>query len=73
LENLAAAYRGGFIGKEVVFEFKGVRREFVAENYLMSYASPNFYLHPVTAYDLLRARGLAVGKKGFMSQLAIKA
>jgi hypothetical protein len=76
LEKLAAAQQGlaaltpaevdGFIGKEVVFEFKDSRREFVAENYLMSYALPNFYFHAVTTYDLLRARGLVIGKKDFM-------
>ena len=62
----------GWIGKDVVFEFKGTRREFLAENFLMSYALPNFYFHAVTAYDLLRARGLAIGKKDFLGALAVK-
>ena len=61
-----------FVGKDVIFEFKSVRREFVAENYLMSYVLPNFYFHAVTAYDLLRARGLAIGKTDFLGQLAVK-
>jgi uncharacterized protein len=72
LAALTPAEVNGFIGKDVVFEFKGVRREFVAENFLMSYALPNFYFHAVTAYDLLRARGLAIGKKDFMGVLAVK-
>lgn len=72
LSALTPAEVNGFVGKEVIFEFKDVRREFVAESYLMSYVLPNFYFHAVTAYDLLRARGLAIGKKDFLGQLAVK-
>jgi uncharacterized protein len=72
LTALVPAEVNGFIGKDVVFEFKGVRREFVGENFLMSYALPNFYFHAVTAYDLLRVRGLAIGKKDFTGELAVK-
>jgi len=82
LDKLDAAQRGlaaltvdevdAFVGKDVVFEFKGVRREFTAENFLISYAMPNFYFHAVTSYDLLRARGLAIGKKDFMGRLHTK-
>ncbi len=72
LASLTAAEVDALVGKDVLFEFKGVRREFVAEGYLMSYALPNFYFHAVTAYDLLRARGLAIGKKDFLGELAVK-
>lgn len=82
LEKLAAAEQGlaaltpdevnALVGKDVLFEFKGVRREFVAEGYLLSYAMPNFYFHAVTAYDLLRARGLAIGKMDFLGELNVK-
>lgn len=73
LAALTPAEVDAFVGKDVIFEFKTVRREFVAENYLMSYVLPNFYFHAVTAYDLLRARGLAIGKTDFLGQLAVKA
>jgi hypothetical protein len=82
LEKLDAARQGllaltadevnALVGNDVLFEFKGVRREFVAEGYLMSYALPNFYFHAVTAYDLLRARGLSIGKKDFLGELLVK-
>jgi uncharacterized protein len=72
LAALTPAEVNGFIGKDVVFEFKDTRREFVAESYLMSYVLPNFYFHAVTAYDILRARGLAIGKKDFLGELAVK-
>jgi hypothetical protein len=82
LEKLHAAQEGlaaltpaevnGFVGKEVVFAFKDTRRVFTAENFLMSYALPNFYFHAVTAYDLLRAQGLVIGKRDFLGELAAK-
>lgn len=72
LAELTVAEVDGFVGKDVVFEFKGVRREFLAESFLVSYAMPNFYFHAVTAYDLLRARGLPIGKKDFMGRLPTK-
>jgi hypothetical protein len=53
--------------------FKDVRREFTAESFLLSYALPNFYFHAVTAYDLLRARGLTIGKSDYLGELAVKA
>ena len=39
-------------------------------NYLHRWVVPNFYFHFVTAYDILRANGLAIGKRNYMSHLA---
>jgi uncharacterized protein len=44
--------------------FPGVKM--VGEGYLFSYALPNFFFHVVTAYDILRTAGYAVGKSDFM-------
>ncbi|MGA0603865.1 DUF1993 domain-containing protein [Caulobacter sp. KR2-114] len=59
----------GFVGKPVRFEFKEMRRDFTAESFLTGYALPNFYFHAVTAYDLLRARGVHLGKRDFLGAL----
>jgi hypothetical protein len=72
LAALDATEVESFIGKDVLFEFKDVRREFTAESFLLSYALPNFYFHAVTAYDLLRARGLTIGKSDYLGELATK-
>jgi hypothetical protein len=37
--------------------------------YLLSRQIPNFYFHVTTAYDLLRAGGVEVGKSDFLGQL----
>ena len=35
-------------------------------DYLVTYAIPNFYFHVTTAYDLLRANGVTIGKADFL-------
>ena len=39
---------------------------FAAPHYLASYAIPNFYFHMSTAYSILRANGVEVGKGDFL-------
>ncbi|MFM2351178.1 MAG: hypothetical protein RIR04_2144 [Pseudomonadota bacterium] len=39
---------------------------FPAPQYLASYAIPNFYFHMSTAYSILRANGVEVGKVDFL-------
>ena len=41
-------------------------RSFPAMQYIASYAQPNFYFHMTTAYAILRANGLEVGKGDFI-------
>jgi uncharacterized protein len=35
-------------------------------NYLLHFAMPNFYFHLTTAYDILRAGGVEIGKRNFI-------
>lgn len=39
------------------------------ETYLLTYALPNFYFHVVTAYHILRTRGVPIGKGDYEGQL----
>ena len=39
------------------------------QDYIDEWLTPNFYFHFVTAYDILRAEGLAIGKADYMSHL----
>lgn len=45
------------------------RLRFTPETYLLTYALPNFYFHAVTAYDILRARGVPIGKGDYEGRL----
>ncbi len=42
---------------------------FTAETFLMSYTLPNFHFHAVTAYNILRSRGVPIGKRDYEGQL----
>lgn len=62
----------GFVGQDMRFEFRDSRMPFSAEHFLLSFAQPNFYFHAATAYDILRAQGLAIGKRDFMGMPRIR-
>jgi len=54
-----------FVGREMCFEFGTHRMDFVAEEFLLSFSQPNFYFHAATAYDILRMKGVEIGKRDF--------
>jgi hypothetical protein len=60
-------------GTDVIFQFRDFKMPFTAENFLMSFSLPNFYFHSTTAYDILRSKGVPLGKRDFMGQLRMKA
>ncbi len=62
----------GFIGQDMQFSFGEMKIPFTAENFLLSFAQPNFYFHATTAYDILRAEGVPLGKRDFLGQLRMK-
>lgn len=66
LEEVSEAEMAGFVGQHMEFRFKDTVMPFTAENFLLSFAQPNFYFHATTAYALLRERGLQIGKGDFM-------
>jgi uncharacterized protein len=73
--DLAALSRDevdGFVGQDMRFEFRTTVIPFTAENFLLSFAQPNFYFHATTAYDVLRMKGVKLGKMVFLGRLAIK-
>jgi hypothetical protein len=61
-----------FIGRDMRFEFNGRRLDFTAEEFLLSFSQPNFYFHAATAYDILRWKGLPIGKRDFIGRVRLK-
>lgn len=59
-------------GREVVFQFRDRQVPFTAETFVLSFSLPNFYFHATTAYDILRTKGVPLGKRDFLGQLRIK-
>jgi hypothetical protein len=58
----------GYLGRDMKFSFGERHMDFVAEEFLLSFSQPNFYFHATTAYDLLRWKGLPLGKRDFMGR-----
>lgn len=59
-------------GRDVAFQFRDRKIPFTAEGFLLSFSLPNFYFHATTAYDILRTKGVPLGKRDFLGQLRIK-
>ena len=60
-------------GRDILFEFGSGRMEYVGEDYLLSFALPNFFFHSTTAYAILRNQGLNVGKRDYLGRVRVKA
>jgi uncharacterized protein len=72
LEKIEPAEVEGFIGRDMRFVFGDRRLDFTAENFLLSFSQPNFYFHATTAYDILRWKGVRIGKRDFAGRLRLK-
>ena len=59
-------------GTDVTFQIRDFKLPFTAETFLMSFSLPNFYFHAATAYDILRSKGVPLGKRDFMGELRLK-
>jgi len=51
---------------EVVLKFPNGEFRFDARSFVLGFVHPNFYFHVTTAYDLLRMKGVPIGKMDFL-------
>ena len=58
----------GFVGRDMAFVAGDTRMAFAAEDFLLSFSLPNFYFHATTAYDILRANGVPLGKRDWLGR-----
>lgn len=54
------------------FEFGTTVMPFSGANFLLSFSQPNFYFHATTAYAILRAEGVKLGKRDFLGMPRMK-
>jgi uncharacterized protein len=59
----------GFLGRGMRFAFGTRHIDFTAENFLLSLSQPNFYFHAATTYDILRWKGVPIGKRDFLGMV----
>jgi uncharacterized protein len=55
--------------RDITLKLRGEEVHFKGQPYLLHFALPNFYFHATTAYGLLRACGLEIGKRDFLGQI----
>ncbi len=60
-------------GKDLDFQIGPRRLLFTAESFFLSFSLPNFHFHAVTAYDILRMKGVPLGKRDYEGRLRTKA
>ena len=71
LDKLTPAEVNAFEGGDVVFQMRDFKMPFTTENFVMSFSLPNFYFHATTAYDILRSKGVPVGKRDYMGKMKL--
>lgn len=59
--------------KTVTFKLGTTDIPFTSENFVLSFSLPNFYFHATTAYDILRMKGVKIGKRDFLGRLKMRA
>jgi hypothetical protein len=70
IESVDPALLVGSEDREVVLRFpNGMGYRFTGKAYLTGFALPNFLFHATTAYAILRAAGINVGKPDFLQHL----
>ena len=68
LETIRRDQVDGQEERPVVLKFPGATMEFTAQSYLLGFSMPNFLFHVVTAYDILRSRGVPLGKRDYLAR-----
>ena len=57
--------------KSMVFALGKRELPFTNQNFLLTFSLPNFYFHATTVYDMLRHKGVPLGKMDFIGQMRI--
>jgi hypothetical protein len=58
--------------KDVVFNLGERQLPFVGKGFLLSFSLPNFHFHATTAYDILRSKGVPLGKADYVGRPQMK-
>jgi hypothetical protein len=68
LESVGEAEFKGAAARRVVLELPGdLEVVFTGAEFLRDWSLPNFYFHMTTAYDILRHKGVTLGKADFLA------
>jgi hypothetical protein len=73
LDGIVAGEINGLEGKTITFEIGANKIPFTVENFVLSFSLPNLYFHATTAYDILRVKGVPLGKRDFLGAMRVGA
>ena len=72
VQSIAADQFDGSDTREVILKFpSGNGYRFDGLDYLTKFMLPNFFFHATTAYAILRAQGVAIGKPDFLAHMGM--
>ena len=71
LEKLTPAEVNAYEGKDVLFSVRDIKMPFKAEGFLQTFSLPNFHFHATTAYDILRQKGVPLGKRDYLGRMKL--
>ena len=66
IDSVNAGQMAGSAQKEVVLNWTDEGKKFSGDDYLLSFALPNFYFHVSMVHAILRNNGVAVGKLDYL-------
>jgi hypothetical protein len=72
LKKLTPAEVNALEGRDMIFQLGERKVPFTVENFILSFSLPNFHFHATTAYDILRMKGVPLGKRDYLGYLRIK-
>jgi hypothetical protein len=72
LQKLTPGEVNALEGKDVIFQIRDFKLPFTAEGFILSFSLPNFYFHATTAYDILRMKGVPIGKRDYLGPMRLK-
>ncbi|RYY97987.1 MAG: DUF1993 domain-containing protein [Alphaproteobacteria bacterium] len=59
-------------GRDVIFNLGDRQMPFTAEGFLLTFSLANFHFHATTAYDILRSKGVPLGKRDYLGRIKLK-
>ncbi|MDQ8756973.1 DUF1993 domain-containing protein [Sphingosinicella sp. LHD-64] len=68
LKSVPAGSMDGREDAEVELRTPNTHLTFTARDYVLGFALPNFFFHVTTAYDILRHKGVPLGKMDFIGR-----
>ena len=72
LQGVKPAQIDGSEDKPIAFKAGPYMLNFTGASYLLTFVLPNFYFHVTTAYDILRHKGVPVGKMDYLGPMPVQ-